>query len=64
MWYERFLKVIPAIAFLFCILESLELVLIVEDMNKIEKLEVGVQNNLKALEMIVKHLEYKKINIK
>ncbi|MCQ2692580.1 hypothetical protein JT105_03860 [Helicobacter pylori] len=64
MWNERFLKVIPALVFLFCILEIFEMVLIIDDMNKSEKLEAEVQNNLKALEMIMKHLEYKKVNIK
>ncbi|MCQ2955529.1 hypothetical protein JT240_07445 [Helicobacter pylori] len=64
MWNERFLKVIPAVVFLFCLLEIFELVLIINDMNKTEKLEVEIRNNLKVLEMITKHLEYKKINIK
>ncbi|MFP6272477.1 hypothetical protein ACLGDS_00420 [Helicobacter pylori] len=52
MWNERFLKVIPAVVFLFCILSVLELFLIVEDMNKTEKLEVEIRNNLKMLEDI------------
>ncbi|WP_187933955.1 hypothetical protein [Helicobacter pylori] len=64
MWLERFLKVIPAMVFLFCILDIFEMVLIINDMNKTEKLEAEIQNNLNMLEMITKHLEYKKINIK
>ncbi|MFP5952591.1 hypothetical protein ACLF8M_07545 [Helicobacter pylori] len=60
MWNERFLKIIPAIAFLFCILEVFELALIVYDMNKTEKLEAEVQNSLQKLEditiLINKHL--------
>ncbi|GAA8328988.1 hypothetical protein HpHA55_22510 [Helicobacter pylori] len=61
MWSERFLKVIPAIVFLFCLLEIFELVLIINDMNKTEKLEEEVQNNLKVLETITEHFEYNKI---
>ncbi|ANT43128.1 hypothetical protein JT081_07835 [Helicobacter pylori] len=64
MWNERFLKVIPAMVFLFCILEIFEMVLIINDMIKTEKLEAEIRNNLKELEMITKNLEYKKINIK
>lgn len=61
MWNERFLKVIPAVVFLFCILEIFELVLIVTDMNKTEKLEAKIRQNLKVLEDITillnRHLE-------
>ncbi|GAA8408070.1 hypothetical protein HpDR45_14890 [Helicobacter pylori] len=74
MWNEKFLKVIPAVVFLFCILEIFELVLIINDMNKTEKLEAEVNNNLKALENItilmneylegMQHLNIKKIRIK
>ncbi len=52
MWCEKFLKVIPSLVFLFCILEIFELVLIINDMNKTEKLEVEIKNNLKALKNI------------
>ncbi len=52
MWNERFLKVIPAVVFLFCVLEIFELVLIIDDMNKTEKLEAKIRQNLKALEDI------------
>ncbi|MFP6118365.1 hypothetical protein ACLGA5_04140 [Helicobacter pylori] len=52
MWNEKFLKVIPAVVFLFCILEIFELVLIINDMNKTEKLEAEIRNNLKVLEDI------------
>ncbi len=61
MWNERFLKVIPAVVFLFCVLEIFELVLIINDMNKTEKIEAEISNNLKALENITillnEHLE-------
>ncbi len=61
MWNEKFLKVIPAVVFLFCVLEIFELVLIINDMNKTEKLEAKIRNNLKVLEDITillnEHLE-------
>ncbi|MDU9702942.1 hypothetical protein [Helicobacter pylori] len=58
MFNERFLKVVPAVVFLFCMLEIFELVLIVVDMNKTEKLETEIRNNLKTLEDIMsKNLE-------
>ncbi len=61
MWNERFLKVIPAVVFLFCVLQIFELVLTINDMNKTEKLEAEIRNNLKALEDITillnEHLE-------
>lgn len=52
MWNEKFLKVIPALVFLFCLLEIFELVLIINDMNQTEKLEAKIENNLKVLESI------------
>lgn len=74
MWSERFLKVIPAVVFLFCILEIFELVLIINDMNKTEKLEAEIRNNLRVLEnamillnnegMQLERFEDKKIKIK
>ncbi|EJC30998.1 hypothetical protein HPHPP11B_0301 [Helicobacter pylori Hp P-11b] len=76
MWNERFFKVIPAVVFLFCLLEIFELVLILNDMNKTEKLEAEIRNNLKVLEditillnehlegMQLKHFEDKNIKIK
>ncbi len=76
MWNERFLKVIPAVVFLFCVLEIFELVLIINDMNKTEKLETDLRNNLQVMEKIVnllnehlesmdlKHFQDKKIKIK
>ncbi len=61
MWDERFLRVVPAVVFLFCMLEIFELVLIINDMNKTEKLEAEIRNNLKVLEDITillnEHLE-------
>ncbi|OOC21722.1 hypothetical protein BZK18_04825 [Helicobacter pylori] len=65
MWNERCLKVIPAMVFLFCILSILELFLIIGDMNKTEKLESEVKNNLEVTETIInllnEHLEYKEL---
>ncbi|WP_121013339.1 hypothetical protein [Helicobacter pylori] len=61
MWDEKFLKVVPAVVFLFCVLEIFELVLIINDMNKTEKLENALQSNLQTIEMVIdllnKHLE-------
>ncbi|GAA6928133.1 hypothetical protein CHC165_14880 [Helicobacter pylori] len=74
MWYEKTIKIIPAVLFLFCLLEIFELVLVVIDMNKTEKLETEIKNNLKALEHItillddhlegMEHLKDKGIKIK
>ncbi|WQT48275.1 hypothetical protein KVC52_03330 [Helicobacter pylori] len=76
MWNEKFLRVIPAVVFLFCVLEIFELVLIINDMNKTEKIEAEIINNLKALENIaillnehlggmqLEHFEDKNIKIK
>ncbi|WRD83278.1 hypothetical protein E5E58_04390 [Helicobacter pylori] len=76
MWNEKFLKVIPAVVFLFCVLEIFELVLIINDMNKTEKLEAQLRQNLKVLEditillnehlegMQLEHFEDKKIKIR
>ncbi|WP_258233681.1 hypothetical protein [Helicobacter pylori] len=50
MWNEKFLKIIPAVLFLFCILEIFELVLIINDLNRTERLESVIQNNLKTIE--------------
>ncbi|WQS57497.1 hypothetical protein KVD04_00970 [Helicobacter pylori] len=58
---EKIIKVIPGLLFLFCVLSILELSLIIEDMDKTEKLENDVKKNLEALETITellnKHLE-------
>ncbi|GHR59302.1 hypothetical protein VN0511_15020 [Helicobacter pylori] len=68
MWLERFLKIIPAVLFLFCILEIFELVLIINEMNKTEKLEAEIKNNLKVLENISilneQHLEGMQLEVK
>ncbi|MFP6006797.1 hypothetical protein ACLF8L_07610 [Helicobacter pylori] len=65
MLIERFLKIIPAVLFLFCILQIFELVLIINDMNKTEKLEKDLKNNLEVLETITellsRNLEYKQL---
>ncbi|WP_024949747.1 hypothetical protein [Helicobacter pylori] len=52
MWNEKTLKIIPAALFLFCVLEIFELGIIINTMNKTEKLEAKIENNLKALEHI------------
>ncbi len=65
MWHERFLRVIPSVVFLFCILSIFELFLIIEDMNKTEKLEVKIRSDLKMLEgMQLERFQDKKIRIK
>ncbi|WP_231254611.1 hypothetical protein [Helicobacter pylori] len=76
MWNERNIKIIPALLFLFCLLEFFELVLIINDMNNTEKLETKIRNNLKVLEditillnehlegMQLEHFKDKKIKIK
>ncbi len=40
---EKIIKVIPGLLFLFCILNIFEMLLILEDMNKTEKLEREVK---------------------
>ncbi|MGL2449512.1 hypothetical protein ACOWM4_02275 [Helicobacter pylori] len=69
MWNEKFLKVIPEVVLLLCVLEIFEMFLIVDDMNKAEKLEAKIANNLKVLEDVTillneylegKQLEYSK----
>lgn len=52
MWDEKIIKIIPAVLFLFCLLEIFELALIISGMNKTEKLEAKIENNLKVLESI------------
>ncbi|GAA8429271.1 hypothetical protein HpNP52_16230 [Helicobacter pylori] len=52
MWNEKFLKVIPAVVFLFCILQIFELVLIINTTNESEKIEYKIINNLKELKKI------------
>ncbi|MFP6292850.1 hypothetical protein ACLGDZ_07460 [Helicobacter pylori] len=65
MWSERFLKIIPAVLFLFCILEVFELGLIITDMNKTEKLEAEIRNDLKMLGVLLnEYFKDKKIKIK
>ncbi|GAA6886753.1 hypothetical protein CHC143_11950 [Helicobacter pylori] len=61
MWGEKILKIIPAVVFLFCLLEIFELVLIINDMNQTEKLENDLRNNLQTMEHVMnllnEHLE-------
>ncbi|WRA93859.1 hypothetical protein E5L44_07905 [Helicobacter pylori] len=76
MWKEKFLKVIPAVVFLFCILEVFEMLLIINDMDKTENLEREVKKNLEVIETItellnahlegmqLEHFKDKKIKIK
>ncbi|WRB06338.1 hypothetical protein KVL72_01015 [Helicobacter pylori] len=54
---ERVIKIIPALLFLFCVLGILELFLIIEDMNKTEKLENEVRKNLEVIETITELLK-------
>ncbi|WP_120944956.1 hypothetical protein [Helicobacter pylori] len=49
MWNEKVIKIIPAVLFLFCLLECFEMVLIITNLNKVEKLEVKFEKNLEAL---------------
>ncbi|GAA9918853.1 hypothetical protein VN0835_11670 [Helicobacter pylori] len=67
MWNEKTIKIIPAVLFLFCLLEAFELGLSIESMNKTEKIENEIRNNLKALENITillnEHLEGMALNI-
>ncbi|ANT43224.1 hypothetical protein [Helicobacter phage DeM53M] len=69
MFNERFLKMIPEIVFLFCILEIFEMVLIIVDMNKTEKLEAKIRNDLEMIEYILnermqlEHFQDKKIKL-
>ncbi|WP_219029091.1 hypothetical protein [Helicobacter pylori] len=76
MWGEKIIKIIPAILFLFCLLEIFELVLAINYENRAEKLEAGIRNNLKVLEgitvllnehlegMVLQHPKDKKVRIK
>ncbi|XNZ29331.1 hypothetical protein ACKRAR_01575 [Helicobacter pylori] len=61
MWHEKSLKVIPALVFLFCFLEIFELMFIISDMNKTQKIESEIKKDLKAMETIInllnEHLE-------
>ncbi len=62
MWDERILKIIPALLFLFCLLEIFEMGLVINNMGKSERLEAKIENNLKVLEHIMillnRHSEY------
>ncbi|GAA7956269.1 hypothetical protein COL5_14610 [Helicobacter pylori] len=53
---EKFIKIIPGLLFLFCILNILQLFLIIEDMNKTEKFEKEIKNNLEETKAIVELL--------
>lgn len=69
MWSEKVIKVIPAVLFLFCLLECFELVLIINNLNKIEKLEVKFEEDLESLKTNITSLNKniqrdKKIKIK
>ncbi|GAA8365377.1 hypothetical protein HpDR4_02650 [Helicobacter pylori] len=56
MWSERFFKAIPAVVFLFCFLEIFELVLIINDLNKTEKIERELKKNLETTKTITEFL--------
>ncbi|GHR86868.1 hypothetical protein VN0664_15350 [Helicobacter pylori] len=76
MWDEKTIKIIPAVVFLFCLLEIFELALTINNMNKAEKLETEIRDNLKVLEgiaillnehlegMQLKHFKDKEIKVK
>ncbi|GAA9842875.1 hypothetical protein VN0568_10410 [Helicobacter pylori] len=49
MWDEKIMKIIPATVFLFCLLEIFELVLSISHIDKIERIEAKITNNLKVL---------------
>ncbi|MBS3015439.1 hypothetical protein [Helicobacter pylori] len=53
---EKIIKVIPGLLFLFCFLNIFELFLIIEDMNKTEKIEIQINQNLEVLETITELL--------
>lgn len=61
MWNEKTIKIIPAVLFLFCLLEIFELGLIINNIRKTENLEYQLQQNLEVLRAIInlsnKHLE-------
>ncbi|GAA9849286.1 hypothetical protein VN0598_13910 [Helicobacter pylori] len=67
MWNEKNIKIIPVMLFLFCLLEIFELGLIIVDMNKAEKLEAEIRDNLQKLAnisiLLNEHLEGMKQNI-
>ncbi|GAA8868554.1 hypothetical protein TH0294_14720 [Helicobacter pylori] len=52
MFTQNIIKVMPAMLFFFCLLETFELGIIINDMDKAEKLEAKIENNLKMLESI------------
>ncbi len=68
MWSEKVLKIVPAILFLFCLLGIFELALIVNDMNKTEKIRKELDNDLEAINNLlnnvrrctIENFEYKK----
>ncbi len=64
MWGEKIIKIIPAVLFLFCLLEIFELFLIISNMDETEKLETKIRSDLKTLSDTVILLNDKKINIK
>ncbi len=56
MWDEKILKIIPSMLFLYCLLETFELGLIITDINKFEKMELQLKQNLKTLKTIANSL--------
>ncbi len=73
---EEFLKMIPGVVLLFCVLEIFELLLIINDLNKTEKIETQLRQNLEVSKditillkkyldgMQLERFENKKIKIK
>ncbi len=56
MWNEKIMKIIPALLFLFVFLEIFELALVINDMNKTERLEMQLRENLQVLNTITQLL--------
>ncbi|WP_033777670.1 hypothetical protein [Helicobacter pylori] len=66
MWNRIYLKFDIKVVFLLCLLEIFELVLIINDMNKTEKLENGLKDNLQVMGTLINLLDEhtQKIKIK
>ncbi|WP_033762583.1 hypothetical protein [Helicobacter pylori] len=57
MWNRIYLKFDIKVVFLLCLLEIFELVLIVNDMNKTEKLENDLKDNLQVMGTLINLLD-------
>ncbi len=56
MWNEKIMKIIPALLFLFVFLEIFELTLIINDMDKTERLEKQLRESLQVINTITQLL--------